>query len=215
MSYQSAMAVLAGIGAILLIAGLAFCLRPRWFFAWLKGTLALALLASGGYAVVVAAGLTQYQSLTGMRTVATVGVARLGPQLWQVTLETEAGKQGRYTLHGDQWQVDARIIHFGGPLTWMKVEPGYRLERLSGRYVSLEQERQATRSVVALNEAAWPDLWALDRQFNLPFVDGVYGNATFMPMADGALFDIRLSATGLAATPANTAAREAVQVWIH
>jgi len=117
------------------------------------------------------------------------------------------------TLTGDQWQVDARIIRFSGPLRWLGVAPGYRLERLSGRYTSLEQERAAPRSVIGLGEASWPDLWELDQTFNVPFVEGVYGNATFMPMRDGAMFDIRLSASGLVAVPVNDQAREAIQAW--
>ncbi|MBC7184071.1 MAG: multidrug transporter, partial [Marinobacter sp.] len=57
------------------------------------------------------------------------------------------------------------------------------------------------------------DLWQLDQQFNLPFVEAVDGNATFMPMRDGAVFDLRLSVSGLAAVPVNEEARAAVQFW--
>lgn len=63
------------------------------------------------------------------------------------------------------------------------VAPGYRLERLSGRYVSLEQERTATRTLVDLAEGEWPDIWQLDQTFNLLFVGGIYGSATYMPLA--------------------------------
>lgn len=213
MSYQTAMAVLAGIGGLLLIAGLAFFLRPRWFLGWLKGMLVFFLLAVGAYAVVLAVGLSQYQSLSGMQTVATVGVEQVGPQVWSVRLERDGQPHGAYTINGDQWQLDARIIRFGGPLGWLQVAPGYRLERLSGRYLSLEQERQGIRSVVGLAGGSWPDLWELDQAYNLPFVEGVYGNATFMPMSDGAVFMVKLSASGLVAVPANDAAREAVRVW--
>ena len=67
--------------------------------------------------------------------------------------------------------------------------------------------------MIDLGEASWPDLWELDQTINMPFVEGVYGNATFMPMRDGAMFDIRLSASGLVAVPVNEQAREAVQLW--
>src|SRR5690606_40350004 len=37
--------------------------------------------------------------------------------------------------------------------------PLYRLDRLSGRYLSLEQERNAGRTVYALQESRWFDVW--------------------------------------------------------
>jgi hypothetical protein len=44
----------------------------------------------------------------------------------------------------------------------------------------------------------------------VPVVDAVYGSATYLPMKDGALFEISLSNTGLVARPINEVAREAV-----
>jgi hypothetical protein len=36
---------------------------------------------------------------------------------------------------------------------------------------------------------------------------------TFMPMWDGAVFEVKLSASGLVAVPVNDQARAAVQFW--
>lgn len=134
-------------------------------------------------------------------------------QLWQVTLELQGEPPQQLLVHGDQWQLDARIMRFAGPLRWLGMAPGYRLERLSGRYSLLEQERSLPRTVIGLHQSRWFDLWELDRKYNLPFVEAVYGNATFMPMYDGASYDVRLSSSGLLATPLNEAAREAVLHW--
>ena len=213
MSNELATVVLAVFGALLVIAGLLFFLRPRWFLGWLKGMAVFSLMLVGAYTLVIAINVSGYQSLEGMQTVATVSIQRQGEQRWHVRLQAPDQISVAQTLMGDQWQVDARIIRFSGPLRWLGVAPGYRLERLSGRYTSLEQERSAPRSVVALGDGAWPDLWELDRSFNMPFVDGVYGNATFMPMRDGAVFDVRLSASGLVAVPMNQQARDAIQLW--
>ncbi|MDX1800072.1 MAG: multidrug transporter [Marinobacter sp.] len=214
MSYDVAVIVLAIGGGLALIAGLVFFRHPRWLLDWVKGMVVLALLFIGGYAVLVAVSLTQYQSLADMQSIASVGVSRVGPQSWRVRLETPGEPAVTASISGDQWQLDARIIRFSGPLRWLGVAPGYQLERLSGRYIALEQERNSPRTVVALTSGqGWPDIWQLDQQFNLPFVEGVYGNATFMPMADGAVFDVRLSGSGLVAVPANERARKAVNEW--
>lgn len=213
MSHDLATIVLGALGTVLVVAGLLFFLRPRWLLGWLKGMAVFGLILFGLYSLVIAINLAGYQSLEGMQTVATISTEREADQIWRVTLEARGGEDTVRTLRGDQWQIDARIIRFAGPIRWLGVAPGYRLERLSGRYTSLEQERSAPRTVIGLSDASWPDLWALDRQFNLPFVEGVYGNATFMPMRDGAIFDVRLSASGLVAVPVNEQARAAVQFW--
>ncbi|WP_273427067.1 multidrug transporter [Marinobacter sp.] len=213
MSNELATAVLTVFGALLVIAGLLFFLRPRWLLGWLKGMAVFGLMLVGVYTLAIAINVAGYQSLEGMQTVATVSTQRQAEQRWYVRLQAPGKNTVAETLTGDQWQVDARIIRFSGPLRWLGVAPGYRLERLSGRYTSLEQERSAPRSVIGLGEASWPDLWELDQTFNVPFVEGVYGNATFMPMRDGAMFDIRLSASGLVAVPVNDQAREAIQAW--
>lgn len=213
MSHDLATMVIGALGAVLVIAGLLFFFRPRWLLGWLKGMAVFGVIVLGLYALAIAVNLSAYQSLEGMKTVATISTSQEGEQLWRVTLETADGTPTVRTLRGDQWQIDARIIRFAGPIRWLGVAPGYRLERLGGRYTSLEQERSAPRTVIGLSDATWPDLWELDRQFNLPFVEGVYGNATFMPMRDGAMFDVRLSASGLVAVPVNEQARAAVQLW--
>ncbi|MDY6814291.1 MAG: multidrug transporter [Pseudomonadota bacterium] len=213
MSHELATIVLAVVGAVLVIGSLLFFLRPRWLPGWLKGMTIFSVLVIGIYTLVIAVNLMGYQSLEGMKNVATVSTQRQGDRLWVVTLQTGEEAPVIQSVRGDQWQLDARIIRFAGPIRWLGIAPGYRMERLSGRYTSLENEQSMPRTVIGLSEQKWPDLWELDRQFNLPFVEGVYGNATFMPMRDGALFDVRLSASGLVATPKNEAARQAVQLW--
>ncbi|KEF32338.1 hypothetical protein D777_00972 [Marinobacter nitratireducens] len=213
MSQELATIVLAAVGSILVIASLLFFLRPRWLLGWLKGMAVFGVLLFGLYTLAVAVNVARYQSLSGMQTVASIATTKQAERLWRVTFEPVEGAPTIETVNGDQWQVDARIIRFAGPLRWLGIAPGYRLERLSGRYTSLELERTAPRSVIQLSDTGWLDLWDLDQEFDLPFVEGVYGNATFMPMRDGAVFEVRLSSSGLVAVPMNEAARQAVQFW--
>ena len=214
MSHELATVVLGISGVAVVIAGLLFFLRPRWLMAWLRGTAILCVIFAGLYALVIAINIAGYESLAGMQRVASISVSSQGAQNWNVTLRQTGDESATvHTLKGDQWQLDARIIRFSGPLRWLGITPGYRLERLGGRYTSLEQERTEPRSVIGLGKAVWVDLWELDRRFNMPFVEGVYGNAVFMPMRDGAAYEIRLSASGLVAVPVNQQARDAVELW--
>jgi hypothetical protein len=47
----------------------------------------------------------------------------------------------------------------------------------------------------------------------MPIIDAVYGSATYLPMADGALYEVSLSHTGLLARPLNASAEEAINTW--
>ena len=101
------------------------------------------------------------------------------------------------------------------PATMLGFDPVYQLERLSGRYTSLDSERTEPRSVHGLAEERPLDLWSLARNFPklLPGVDAYYGTATYLPMADGARFKVTLSRDALIACPINDPAREAVGDW--
>ena len=121
-----------------------------------------------------------------------------------------------FLLNGDQWQLDAKIIRWGGLFKMIAGKPAYRLDRLSGRYLSLDDERSKKRTVHAVeNSASGIDFWTWSRKIsdNGGWVDAVYGSATFVPMAHGALYEVAISESGLVARPMNDAAREALGQW--
>ena len=120
-------------------------------------------------------------------------------------------------LRGDEWQMDARVINWKPPATLLGLDPIYQLDRLSGRYSSIDDEMSEERTVHALSEEVKLDVWRVARKFPIlmPGVDAYYGTATYLPMADGARFEVTLSRTALLARPVNDAAREAVGNWDH
>jgi hypothetical protein len=95
------------------------------------------------------------------------------------------------------------------------LDPIYQLDRLSGRYSDIDDERTAERTVHALSEELTLDVWRVARRFPLlmPGVDAYYGTATYLPMAHGAEFEVTLTRTALIARPINDQAREAVGQW--
>ena len=120
-----------------------------------------------------------------------------------------------FILRGDEWQMDAKILTWQPPLTILGLEPIYQLDRLSGRFGEIDRERSETRTVHALDTRLPTDAWRIARRFPLltPGIDAHYGTATFVPMVDGARYDVSLSRDALIARPANDRAREAVGAW--
>ena len=120
-----------------------------------------------------------------------------------------------FRLRGDEWQLDARLISWKPPVTILGLDPIYRLERLSGRFSDIERERTEVRTVHALAPDSYLDIWAVARKFPLltPGVDAQYGSATYVPMSDGARFEVSLSRDAVKARPVNDAAVKAVSSW--
>jgi len=125
------------------------------------------------------------------------------------------GLKQQFELRGDEWQMDARLLKWQAPVNVLGFDSAYRLERLSGRYTDIVNERAAPRTVHALQVPAQLDAWELARRYKewLPWIDALYGSATFVPMADGALFEVKVTQSGLVARPLNQAARQAVGSW--
>jgi hypothetical protein len=118
-------------------------------------------------------------------------------------------------LRGDEWQMDARVLKWRGIAILIGFDTLYRLDRLSGRYRDITQERTEKRTVYSLSEEEGLDLWTIARRYAhwIPWVDALYGSATYMPMVGGASYTVSVSSTGLLARPSNEIARKAVSEW--
>ena len=91
-------------------------------------------------------------------------------------------------LHGDEWQLDARVIKWTPRAVTLGAEPLYRLDRISGRYKDAAQAKATFPSVVEIGKESVVDLWQLKQHFPqwLPWIDADYGSAAYLPLADGA-----------------------------
>jgi hypothetical protein len=204
------------LGGLLVYSAVKTLGRGSWLLGWLRGMFGLALVAGAGALAMVAFDIISYKQLLKEQPVATLSFSQLGNQNYLATLVHSDGKEVEFDLRGDQWQLDARIIKWQGFVAAMGVAPGYRLDRISGRYFTLEDERSAERTVYDLSDGQWRvDVWHWLRRYPrmMPLVDANYGSATFVPMADNALFEVSLSNTGLLARPLNGPAREALAIW--
>jgi hypothetical protein len=132
-----------------------------------------------------------------------------------LTVETRKAPPRHFQVHGDEWQVDARVLKWRALGNLLGFDTVYRFERLSGRYADIAQERGAARTVHSLAEDPGLDLWSLVRKHHqyVPLADALYGSAVYVPMAEGAEYTVTVSTSGLVARPGNEAARKAVGGW--
>lgn len=162
----------------------------------------------------------RYLQLFHDRPVAAIELREEGSQRYRASVmivddEGQAASLAHYPLAGDAWMIDAQVLRWRLPAVLAGLPSLYRLERISGRYDSLEQERSAERTAHSLRpDEVGPDMFDLKRRFPrwLPFVDAQYGSATWMPMYDGARYLVLFNDRGgLLARPADTYTEELLQ----
>jgi hypothetical protein len=175
------------------------------------GIFLLAVLAAG----LVTANLFTYARLTHEQEAARVTTRQLDERQFAISLQTRDRPPRHYSVQGDEWQIDARVLKWRALGNLLGFDTVYRLERLSGRYGDVQSERSAPRTVHELAQDPGVDFWSVARRYHqyLPLADALYGSAAYVPMAEGAEYVVTVSASGLVVRPANDAARQAIGGW--
>jgi hypothetical protein len=187
------------LGALLILAGIVsfFQLRLlRFAFRMLLGFLLLALGALSG---TVTMGVQGYRALTHEEVAARIAVQPAGAQKFIATFRFPDGREERYELAGDEIYVDAHILKWHPRANVLGLHTGYQLDRVAGRYHSIQDERKGERTVHPLALEKPVDLVALRRRYPIlgPVLDAEYGSATFVPVTRPAELEVRVSTSGL------------------
>ena len=215
MTFTALIIVCALLGILFLVAAVRRLRRRRVIGGMAHGATALILFLLAALAVLIGSNLRTYQRLTYEQPAAELQLARTGDRQFNAVLSYPSGERADFALRGDEWQVDARVLKWRAFANLVGFDTAYRLERISGRYTKIEDERSQPRTVYDLNTAGRIDPWELIHRYHswVPWMDALYGSATYLPMSDGALYEIKVSQSGLVARPLNQAAREAVSGW--
>jgi len=200
--------------AFLLLAAARFK-RHRFVAGTVHGLMAAIFALAAACAGLFGFDLLTYQRLAHEQDAGELKFNRIADRHFNARLQYPGGNAQNFELRGDEWQIDARVLKWRPLANVFGFDTVYRLERISGRYGDIESERNASRSVYALNEPKFLDVWQIARQYSdhLRWVDALYGSAAFLPMADDAHYQVSVSQTGVLARPLNQAARQAVGTW--
>jgi hypothetical protein len=215
MTFTALIVVFALAGILFLIAAVRRLRRRRILGGAMRGATGLVLLLLSACAVLIAANLRTYQRLTSEQPAAELQFTRTADREFNAVLTYSGGERANFALRGDEWQIDARVLKWHALANMVGFDTAYRLERIGGRYTRIEDERSQLRTVFSLNPPQRIDPWDLVHRYHswIPWIDALYGSATYLPMADGALFEVKVSQSGLVARPLNQAAREAIGSW--
>ena len=187
------------LGAIFLIAGLRALMRARPLRFAIRTLTGLLLLTIGGLAGAITLGMTGYRALTREEVAALIVVRPVGPQKFAATFHIPAHPEVTYELAGDEIYVDAHVLKWKPMANVLGLHTAYELDRVTGRYRDIRQERSKERTVYSLADENPVDLFALRRRYTFlaPLLDAEYGSGTFVPVTKVAEFEVRVSTTGL------------------
>ncbi len=215
MFYVVCAVALTVLALILVFVGVRPFFRNRWFLIWCKASLCMLVVLSALGVMLLAYDLAGYSVWSKGNTIATISTNRLGEQEFQVDVAVQGRDIQRFVIKGDLWQLDARVIAWPAWMSIVGISTGYRLDRISGRYLSLEDERTKVRTVFNVASGAQTmDAWRAAQSYDfLPTRMVNHGSGTYMPMTDGAIFEVHLGETSLLGRPVNKPAEQAVGAW--
>jgi hypothetical protein len=190
---------LAVIGLLMVAAAIAALWRhrPLRFAGWaMTGALFVALGALSGS---LAVGIQGYRVLTAEEVAALIEVRPIAPQRFSATFRLADGTTSTHELAGDELYVDAHILKWKPVGHLFGLQTLWSLDRVAGRYRSIEDERTAPRTVHALAPGRSVDLFQLRRRHAAlsPFYDAEYGSATYLPVTGPAELELRVTTSGL------------------
>lgn len=215
MQYLGLAVVVALVALITALIAMRVLFGGNWLLGWLRGSFGMLVLALAGLIGLIALDVKTYQPLALEKPLASIAFQVDGQQRYQVRIEED--EQVRFvTLEGDLWQLDLRALQWKGLATLIGLKPGYRLEKLSGRYLAVEQQDQLHHPYVELGQS-WGgvDFWSWLHRCRCAslIVEAQPRRVSYLPIADGAAYTLEMAPIGLQATPANATAEQAMKNW--
>jgi hypothetical protein len=211
-------------GLAFVLSGLGWMFRGKPFKGGRGVVTGGALLAIGAVVSLLGLNVQTYNRLSHERPVARVSLAAVEGQARTFTATvTELGEDGlplgtpqTYTLEGDQWQMDARVITWKPWANVLGLDSQYELQRIWGRNVTQGPTATAEGQAMTVAREGLDFLALMDSlprwlSTVAPAQEREFGSAVFMPMANGSEYEVRMTQEGLAVDPGNEFTRGLIQ----
>ena len=184
---------------IFLFAFFASLRKKRFFGAIRNFTFAVLMLTLSLLFGTISISIQGYNALTREELAATVEIFPVGKQLFRARITFPDSSEKQYKLEGDEFYIDAHILKWKSLANLLGLHTYYELDRISGRYIDIEDETNKNRTVYSVAEDKLIN--AFDLRLKYPFlsflVDAEYGSASFITTNAHKNLQIMVSTTGL------------------
>jgi hypothetical protein len=186
---SEALGIVAVVAVVLAVAFLAAAVlaarRKRLFGTAVGASVSLLLFTLAALLATISVATQGYRALTREDLAATVVVRPTGPHQFTAQVTFPDGRDTMFALRGEQVYVDAHILKWKPIANILGLHTAYELDRIGGRYLELEDERDSARTIFSLSVPKRVDMFSLRRRWAAfaPLLDAEYGSGTFV-MAD-------------------------------
>jgi|GEM_PF-6689944 len=206
-TFSIILAVLAGLA---ILSGLWLVRAVAPFFVWFRSLAGLVLILVGVTLSFVAWEIHSYSPVSGLEPVASVSVTRTGTNEWQLTIFGPGDGEKSHVIPGDRARIGLDLLGPRFSNEHFQVPTLMRLGEVGGRYLQFEDALAAQEGVTPASSGIageWRQ-WLLSPVFFIPETGPAY-----MPLRDGAVYDLWVSGRLLVAGPANSVAEAAWESW--
>lgn len=211
MSLLILMIVMGAVAVVCALLSMRILFRSGWFLGWLKGSLGFALLIATAVLCLTIYVLKDYRVLSDDGSLGNVALSRTTGQQYSLKLSEGDLAPVAYTIEGDFWTISYRILDFSLLPGAGALPVAYQLEGVSARFLTLEQELKAKNVPVVVNQMGqkiWPLMVFLDQ---LGVLRARVAELEFVPVIDGALFDVRFQEDNIQLLPLNEPGKAVIQ----
>tara|TARA_R110000782_G_scaffold147196_7_gene239998 strand:+ start:2728 stop:3399 length:672 start_codon:yes stop_codon:yes gene_type:complete len=201
----SCLSVLLTLSVLLVVMGIKRFFRGKLISAGIQSLSGVSLFLTGMLFLSIATNLYSYDRLTYEQDIAKLTFSQLDRQHFRAEVSyMNQNKVNEFLIRGDEWQMDARVIKWHGWAQLLGLNSLYKLERISGRYSDINDEREKPRSIYSFEQKDNIDYWKLINNYKkwLPWIDAHYGSAAYLPMTDKTTYVVSLTQSGLIARTA-------------
>lgn len=208
--------VVAVLALVLLLRGVWHASRGRFCHGGLHAVSGMVLALAALCAGLVILNIQSFARLTAERAVADVTVAAIDPSagLYRVTVQRLDGTRlaTGCVIQGDEWLLSARVQKWKPWANMLGLDATYALDQIANKYASAPRGNGHQITACDLGGPEPQPLrgvadWLLAHSFA---EQRRFGSAVYMPMADGAIYRVTMTQSGLNAEAVNPIAQAAV-----
>lgn len=195
--------IIAFVAAVLAVAFLASAVlaarRKRLFGMAVGASASLLLFALAALLATISVATQGYRALTREELAATLVVRPTAPHQFTAQVTFPDGRDTTFVLSGEQVYVDAHVLKWKPIANILGLHTAYELDRIGGRYIDLEHERDSARTIFSLSRPKRVDMFTLRRRWAAfaPLLDTEYGSGTFVTADRPDSLEVLVSTSGL------------------